>query len=180
MRTDARVLCRAYGRLNAFRGKRAETLTFALARFTEKKKKGGRGGRTDVNMNLHGPKESLPAARLDAHLFRQSGASSRILANNIRSASFSSSPRLFRSVFLDSVAIRECRMRAAASPPFFFLIFRGCARVCLQGPQRAPERLCQETGSKHTSGNVFSSGGGRNSFSRGGIIMSKQNRSHQK
>lgn len=50
---------------------------------------GGGRRRTEVNINLRGPKESLPAARLDAHLFRQSGASSRILANNISSASFS-------------------------------------------------------------------------------------------
>lgn len=70
---------------------------------SQKKKRwgSGRGGgrrrrRTEVNINLRGPKESLPAARLDAHLFRQSGASSRILANNISSASFSFSPRLFR------------------------------------------------------------------------------------
>lgn len=66
------------------------TLTFTLVQIHRKKGAGEEGKMcTEVNVNQRGPKESLPALRLDAHLFRQSGASSGILANSISSASFS-------------------------------------------------------------------------------------------
>lgn len=156
----------AYGRLNAFGGgKRAERSRSHLHGFTDEGRGEGRGGggRAEAHRSAYEsvrPKGIFASVRLDAHLFRQSGASSRILANNISSASFSfrrgSSALYFWSLF--PFASVGCRRRCRR------VFFRGCARVCLQGPRRASQCLCQETGSKHTSGNVFSSGRGRNSL----------------
>lgn len=50
---------------------------------------GGGGGAHRSECKSARPKGIFASARLDAHLFRQSGVSSRILANNISSASFS-------------------------------------------------------------------------------------------
>lgn len=56
------------------------------------------------------PKGIFASAWLDAHLFRQSGTSSRVLANNVSSASFSFCRGSFHFLFLDSVSIHERRM----------------------------------------------------------------------
>lgn len=62
------------------------------------------------------PKGIFASAWLDAHLFRQSGTSSRIPANNVSSASFSFCRGSFHFLFLDSVSIHERRMLPALLP----------------------------------------------------------------
>lgn len=92
------------------------------------------------------PKGIFASAWLDAHLFRQSGTSSRILANNVSSASSSFCRGSFHFLFLDSVSIHERRMLPRLLADVFPFVYK---------PRRARERLCQEMWSKHTSGNVF-------------------------
>lgn len=128
-------LCCAYGRLNAFRGKRAETLlTFALAQIHRKKRGGGREGGAEAHRSEYKsarPKgifasRAIRCASFQGNLERAAGSWQTMLVQP--HSHFS--PRLFRSLFLDSAAIRECRMPAAAAAPFFFadvlvFVYRG-------------------------------------------------------
>lgn len=78
------------------------------------------------------PKGIFASAWLDAHLFRQSGTSSRILANNVSSASFSFCRGSFH-FFIFGFCLHSRASHAAAS-------FSRCAPVCLQASAcaRAP------------------------------------------
>lgn len=96
-------------------------------RFREERKKPPHG----CEYKSAHPKGIFASAWLDVHLFRQSGTSSRILANNVSSASFSFCWGSSHFLFLDSViftSVTCCH------------IFCRCVPVCLQASAcaRAP------------------------------------------
>lgn len=90
----------------------------------KKKKEAGGGGRAEAHRSEYKsarPKgifasRAIRCASFQGNLERAAGSWQTILVQP--HSHFS--PRLFRSLFLDSAAIRECRMPAAAAAPFFF------------------------------------------------------------
>lgn len=92
------------------------------------------------------PKGIFASLWLDAHLFRQSGKSSRILANNISSAQFSFCKG--SSLFIFGFCFHSQELDAAVSLWMYLCCLQ--ASVCTQ--VSLPEMW-----SKHTSGNALCS-----------------------
>lgn len=139
----------------------------------------GGGGAHRSECKSARPKGIFASARLDAHLFRQSGVSSRILANNISSASFSFRRGSSALYFWTLCPFASVGCRRFCFFVVFFLYFLHVG-VCLHGPGVHPSASARKREASIPREMCFLVAEAGTRLVAGWIIMSKQNRSHQK